>query len=220
MWWPGHIPAGAKYDEMMSHIDCWATLASMVGIKPPPHGEWKDNDGKPIYFDSIDNSAYVLGKAKHSARNSWIYIDGENFMGARADIGGDPNNDDIHIAWKYLYTAKDTWLGPTQNLGSIGSLYCLTMDPFEKYDMVFNGAMSSRMQTSSPGHYAGEDNGWVLSLIYPVIIEFDKSIVKYPSIKRYPGGASNDLIPDLQHPENPVPLVDPSKVPPVKGGGD
>ena len=54
---------------MMSHIDCWSTLASLVGIKPPPHGEWKENDGKPIYFDSIDNSAYVLGKAKHSARN-------------------------------------------------------------------------------------------------------------------------------------------------------
>ncbi len=71
-----------SYDEMMSHIDCWATLAAMVGITPPPHGEWKGNDGKPIYFDSIDNSAYILGKAKHSARNSWIYIDGENFMGS------------------------------------------------------------------------------------------------------------------------------------------
>jgi hypothetical protein len=29
----------------------------MAGITPPPHGAWKDNDGKPIYFDSIDNSA-------------------------------------------------------------------------------------------------------------------------------------------------------------------
>jgi len=219
MWWPNHIPQGAQYDEMMSHIDLWATLSSMAGITPPPHGEWKGNDGKPIYFDSIDNSAYILGKAKHSARNSWIYIDGENFMGARYDIGGDPNNDDVHIAWKYLYTAKDTWLGPTQNLGSIGSLYCLTMDPFEKYDMVFNGAVSSRLPKSSPGQYAGEDNGWVLSLIYPVIVEFDQSIVKYPSIKRYPGGASNDLIPDLQHPENPVPLVDPARVK-VKAAGD
>jgi arylsulfatase A-like enzyme len=219
MWWPDHIPAGAKYDEMMSHIDCWATLASMVGITPPPH-DWKDNNGKGIYFDSIDNSAYILGKSKHSARDSWIYIDGENFMGARFDIGGDPNNDDVHIAWKYLYTAKDTWLGPTQNLGSIGSLYNLTMDPYEKYDMVFNGAMASRLPKSSPGQYAGEDNGWVLSLIYPVIIDFDKSIVKYPSIKRYPGGASNDLVPNLQHPENPVPLVDPTKPFNVKAGGD
>jgi len=66
---------------------------------------------------------------------------------ARYDIGSDPKNDDVHIAWKYTWTAKDTWLGPQQNLGSIGSLYCLTMDPFEKYDMIFNGAMSSRMQS-------------------------------------------------------------------------
>jgi len=139
---------------------------------------------------------------------------------ARYDIGSDPKNDDVHIAWKYTWTAKDTWLGPQQNLGSIGSLYCLTMDPFEKYDMIFNGAMSSRMQKSSPGQYAGEDNGWVLALIYPVIIEFDTSIIKYPSIKRFPGGASNDLMPNLQHPENPVPALDPSKPPRVKGGGD
>jgi hypothetical protein len=39
---------------MMSHIDLWATL---VGLTPPPQGAWKDNDGKPIYFDGIDNSA-------------------------------------------------------------------------------------------------------------------------------------------------------------------
>ena len=106
MWWPGHIPAGAQYGEMMSHIDCWATLAAMVGLKPPPH-DWVGNDGKPIYFDSIDNSDYVLGKAQHSARNNWIYVDGETFNGARADIGGDPDEPWVHIAWKYLYTAKD-----------------------------------------------------------------------------------------------------------------
>jgi arylsulfatase A-like enzyme len=206
MWWPGHIPAGVHYDEMMSHIDCWATLAAMVGLTPPPH-DWVGNDGKPIYFDSIDNSAYVLGKAQHSARTSWIYVDGEVFEGARADIGGDPNEPWVHIAWKYLFTAKDSWLGVTANLGSIGALYNLTMDPYEKYDMVFNGAAPARVLTSSPGKYTGEDNGWVLALIYPVIIDFDKSIIKYPNITRYVGGASTDLVPDLQHPGNPVPLL-------------
>jgi hypothetical protein len=44
---------------MMTQIDLWSTLAAMAGIKPPPHGEWQDNDGKPIYFDSIDNIAYA-----------------------------------------------------------------------------------------------------------------------------------------------------------------
>ena len=77
----------------------------------------KDNDGKPIYFDSIDNSAYVMGKAQHSARNSWIYVNGEAFGGARCDIGDDPENPDLHIAWKYLTTSKDTWLGPDNELG-------------------------------------------------------------------------------------------------------
>ena len=64
---------------MMSHIDCWATLAGWSG-SPRRRTGWVGNDGKPIYFDSIDNSAYILGKAKHSARKSWIYIDGETFM--------------------------------------------------------------------------------------------------------------------------------------------
>jgi arylsulfatase len=61
--------------------------------------------------------------------------------------------------------------------------------------------------TTSPGKYAGEDNGWILSLIYPPIVDFDKSIIKYPNIQRYVGGASTDLVPDLQHPDNPVPLL-------------
>jgi arylsulfatase len=220
MWAPGKIPAGARYGEMMSHIDCWATLATMVGLTPPPHGAWKDNDGKPIYFDSIDNSAYIMGKAKHSARDAWIYIDGETFAGARADIGGDPANPDIKIAWKYLFTSKDTWLGPQQNLGSIGSTYNLTMDPFEKYDMTFNGAAGTRTPTTSPGRYAGYDNGWVLSLIDIPIIEFDKSIVNFPNIKRFPGGASNDMNPNLQDPANPVPLMDIKRLVKAIGSAD
>ena len=206
MWWPNHIAAGVQYNEMMSHIDCWATLAAMIGVSAPPH-DWVDNNGKGIYFDSIDNSAYVLGKAQHSARNYWIYIDGETFEGVRADIGGDPKAPWVHIAWKYLYTAKDSWLGVQANLGAIGALYNLTMDPYEKYDMIFNGAGPSRVLTTSPGKYSGQDNGWVGAIVGPVILAFDKSIMKYPNIKRVPGGASTDLIPDLQHPENPTPLL-------------
>jgi arylsulfatase len=217
MWWPGHVPAGAVYDEMMSHIDLWATLASMAGITPPPHGEWQDNNGKPIYFDSIDNSAYILGKAKHSARKSWIYIREETFEAVRVDIGDDPSNDDVHIAWKYNFSGKDTWLGPNLPLGNTGALYCLTMDPYEKYDMMFNGAVATRSLTTSAGRYAGEDNGWALAMFQPVIHEFDVSITKYPSLKRIPSGA--DLNPNLKDPANPVPALDPTKPPRIKGGG-
>ncbi len=207
MWWPGHIPAGVTYGEMMSHIDCWATLATMAGLTPPPHGAWKGNDGKPIYFDSIDNSDYVLGKAQHSARASWVYINGENFGGVRVDINGGPQEPWVHMAWKYLYSAKDSWLGVQAPLGAIGALYNLTMDPYEKYDMIFNGAAATRVLTSSPGRYAGQDNGWVGALVGQAMLEFDKSVMKYPSIPRFPGGASTDLIPDLQHPEDPAPSL-------------
>ena len=65
----------------------------------------------------------------------------------------------------------------------------------------------------------GQDNGWVLSLIYPPLIEFDKSIIKYPNIRRFPGGASTDLRPNLQDPSNPVPAMDPLKPPRIGGGG-
>jgi arylsulfatase len=81
------------------------------------------------------------------------------------------------------------------------------MDPYEKYDMTFNGAAPARVLTTSPGRYAGQDNGWVLGLIEPVILDFDKSVMQFPNIKRVPGGASTDLIPDLQHPDNPAPLL-------------
>jgi arylsulfatase len=208
MWAPGKIPAGLVLNEMMSHMDVWPTTAAMVGLKSPTKGETMDNNGKPIYFDGVDNSAYVMGKAQHSARDSWIYIDGENFNGVRADIGGDPDAPWLRIAWKMVYTSKDTWMGPELNMGAVPSIYNLTMDPFEKYDMTFNGAAPTRNPTSSPGRYAGMDNGWAASLLDLPLQEFNKSIIKYPSIKRFPGGASTDLLPNLQNPANPVPALD------------
>jgi arylsulfatase A-like enzyme len=216
MWAPGRIPAGQVLYEMMSHMDVWPTTATMVGLTPPPYGEWKDNNGKPIYFDGIDNTAYVTGKARHSARNGWIYTDGEKFLGMRADAGDDPDNPDLKIAWKILFTSKDTWLGPTLDLGAIGSTYNLTMDPYEKYDMTFNGAVATRNPTSSPGRYSGMDNGWAISLLSIPLSEFNKSIVQFPNKERFPGGASNDNIPNLQNPKNPLPF-DPMKIPKTVG---
>jgi hypothetical protein len=35
-----------KYDKMMSHIDCTATLAKMVGLTPPEHDAWAEGSGK------------------------------------------------------------------------------------------------------------------------------------------------------------------------------
>jgi hypothetical protein len=51
-------------------------------------------------------------------------------------------------------------------------------------------------------------------------MEFDKSIVDFPNITRFPGGASNDMNPDLQHPNNPLPLMDIKKLVQVIGAAD
>jgi hypothetical protein len=57
-------------------------------------------------------------------------------------------------------------------------------------------------------------------LISLPIIEFDKSIVDFPNVKRFPGGASNDLTPNLQDPANPLPLMDIKKLVRTIGTGD
>ena len=220
MWAPGRIPAGLTLNQMMSHMDVWPTTAAMAGLTPPPTGEWKDNNGKPIYFDGIDNSAYVTGKASNSARDTWVYIDGESLGAVRKDVGDDPQAPWLRIAWKAVYTAKDTWLGQQQPLGGLPALYNLTADPFEKYDMFFNGATATRGDLkNSPGRWSGLDNGWAIGLLQQVLIDFDKSIIKYPNIERKPGGASTDLIPNLENPKNPVPAMDPENPPNIGGGG-
>lgn len=55
---------------MMTLTEQWSTLAGMAGIEPAPHGGRKKGNGKPIYFDSINDSACVLGKARDSVRRS------------------------------------------------------------------------------------------------------------------------------------------------------
>jgi arylsulfatase A-like enzyme len=56
MWAPGRIPAGQVLHQMMSHMDLWPTVATMVGIKAPP-ADWVDDNGKGMYFDGVENAA-------------------------------------------------------------------------------------------------------------------------------------------------------------------
>jgi hypothetical protein len=72
-----------------------------------------------------------------------------------------------------------------------------------------DGAVSTREVTTSPGRWSGLDNGWMIGLADEVLIEFSKSIIKYPSIERVPG----------KNPKNPVPLMDPNNPPKIGGHG-
>ena len=75
------------------------------------------------------------------------------------------------------------------------------MDPYEKYDMTFNGAVATRNPTSSPGRYAGMDNGWAISLSDIPLSEFNQSIVKYPNNEALPGRSFERHDPESAEPE-------------------
>jgi arylsulfatase A-like enzyme len=191
MWAPGRIKPGVVDNDIIGHIDAWPTLASMAGLTPPPHGEWKDNDGNPIYFDGIDQGGRILsmqpGVANSNAdrdvpkppRMTWVYIRDLDMQAIR------------YGEWKWTWTAQDAWLGPKQDLG-IPALYNLYMDPFESYDMTFNGAAPKILGFigTSQGRWAGQDGGWTMAMAGKVMQDIVESFKKYPNIPTVPSGAT------------------------------
>jgi hypothetical protein len=113
--------------------------------------------------------------------------------------------------WKFLFTAKDSWLGPELKITGISSLYNLQMDPGEQYDMIFNGAapIDARVLSNSPGKYSGADNGWAVALSTYVVGQVSDSFKKYPNIPTALASAS--LGADL--PEFSLPNLAPTQQP-------
>ena len=188
-WWPGTIEAGTVATEMMSHMDWWPTFAGMIGAEAPPH-VWQDNDGNGIVFDGIDNSAYVLGKGP-SAREEFFYYYDQAFAGLRVEN------------YKFMFTAKDTWLGPTMALTSAPAVYNLFWDPGEQFDVLFNGAMPTAGELkTSPGRFAGADHGWTVSMLMtPAMQAHFEEMAKYPNIPSKIDGGPFYQIPQEHRPD-------------------
>ena len=190
MWAPGRIPAGTVNNDIIGHIDAWPTLAAMAGLTPPPHGEWQDNDGKPIYFDGIDQSARIQGKSDRPPRTTWVYMRGLELQAVRFED------------WKWNWSSQDAWLGPTQN-SALPAVYNLRMDPAEHYDMAFNGA-APRVHNqfgTSPGRWSGQDGAWTMAFAGKVMSDLVETFRKYPNIPTIPGGASlGSEIPEFTRP--------------------
>jgi arylsulfatase len=187
-WWPGKIKPGSVANQMMSHMDWWPTFVKLAGGTPPTH-IWKDNRGKDIVFDGIDNSEYILGRGD-SKRNHFFYINDLAFGGLRV------NN------FKLLYTAKDTWLGPELNL-AFPAVYNLWWDPGEAYDATFNGAAPTRGDLkTSPGRFSGADHGWISILAQPYMEQFFAELIKYPNRPTLPtAGSTSELVREVNNPE-------------------
>jgi arylsulfatase A-like enzyme len=186
-WWPGHIKPGTTANQMMSHMDWWPTFVKLAG-GTPPNRIFKDNNGKDIVFDGVENSDFILGKGP-SNRDHFFYVTDLAFGGLRV------NN------FKLLYTAKDTWLGPNLNL-AFPALYNLWWDPGEQYDAVFNGAAPTRGDLkTSPGRFSGEDHGWIVELSQPYFDQFFSELMTCPNRPTLPtAGSMSELVNEFNNP--------------------
>ena len=86
--------------------------------------------------------------------------------------------------YKFLFTAKDTWLGPSLPLTSAPAMYNLFWDPGEQFDSLFNGAMPTAGEVRrSPGRFSGADHGWTLTMLMtPALAQHFEEIAQYPNI--------------------------------------
>lgn len=130
VWWPGHVPAGIRCDEIVSNMDIFPTAARIAGLPVPPH-VWQDKAGKPMIFDGVDQTDLFLGKGP-SKRNSFIYFEDLNFGGVRLN------------QYKLLFTKRDTWLGVKSDR-NIPALYNLQWDPREEHNIFFTPYSGDRM---------------------------------------------------------------------------
>lgn len=186
-WWPGHIKPGTVGTDLMSHMDWWPTFAHLAGLEPPPH-EWQDNAGKPIIFDGIDQTDYLLGQGP-GKRDDFIFYNDNSFGGVR------------YKQYKFLFTAKDTWLGPRISMDA-PAIYNLQWDPGEQYDILFNGAAPTRGDfKTSPGRFAGADHGWTLTYAQMVMEKYFNELKKAPNRQPSPaGGNLGAMIPQENRP--------------------
>jgi arylsulfatase A-like enzyme len=68
MRWPGHIPAGSRYDEAVSSLDLFPTALAATGAAAP----------KGVKLDGVDLLPYVTGKKKTSPHEFLFWRNGPN----------------------------------------------------------------------------------------------------------------------------------------------
>jgi len=118
--WPGRIPSGSSSNEIVHQMDLYATLASFVGGKTPADRA----------FDSIDQSAFFLGKQKTSNRDSLIVYMGDQINGVKWKD------------WKILFLENKTAFADTKKY-TTPRVYDLINDPGERKDVLLPHAWAA-----------------------------------------------------------------------------
>lgn len=117
--WPGHVPAGANYDETICLTDLMATAATIVGEKLP------DNAGE----DSVSLLPALTGETQRAVRDATVHHSVSGFFAIRQG------------PWKLILCGHSGgWSDPkpqdarTMDLPRV-QLYNLTDDPSEKMNL-------------------------------------------------------------------------------------
>jgi len=129
MRWPGKIKAGSVLNGVVSHIDMFPTLLAIAG-NPDVKQQLLDGctvDGQKfnVHLDGFDQTAYLTGEAKESARNHIMYFsDDGDVIAVRV---GDYK---FNLAIQRAETMK-LWAEPFVKL-RVPYIVNLRRDPFEK----------------------------------------------------------------------------------------
>ncbi len=127
--WPGHFPAGAVRNGIVSHEDWLPTFAAAAG-NPDIVEQLKkgvDLNGRHYrnYLDGANQLDYISGKTQEDPRHSFMYVnDDGQIVAMRYD------------AWKAVFLenrgmAFEVWREPFTEL-RVPLLFNLRRDPFEK----------------------------------------------------------------------------------------
>lgn len=107
--WPGKIPPKQVSNDIVHQIDLFPTLASIVGGDIP----------KDRTMDGVDQSAFFLGKAEKSARESMVIYIGNELFGVK------------WRNWKLLLKEMDEGSYAIKEM-AYPSIYNLLVDPKEE----------------------------------------------------------------------------------------
>jgi arylsulfatase A-like enzyme len=178
--WPGHVPAGAVSNGLMSGLDWFPTLTAIAGnpnvTKELLKGSMIDGKNFRVHLDGYDQTALITG-AGPSNRHEVFYFAQRTLGAVRVDD------------WKYTFLSQPQgWIGPVLR-PNMPILTNLRADPYERMGWPNNGfAQGSIAYWDSFKHEM-----WRFQLVSKVIAENIPSFIEYPPMQAGAGFSTGDL---------------------------
>ena len=142
--WPGKISAGRVSNEIVHVVDMYSTLARMGGAEIPTDRA----------VDGVDQTAFLLGKQEHSAREWFPVFLGTDLYAMKW------RNWKMHLIWQER-------MGDPQQKLALPRIFNLYITPQERPDESLNTDFR---------------HAWVAHAMFKSLAPFQESLKKYPPI--------------------------------------